>query len=215
MKNRQRILFLSSEVAPFAKTGGLADVSSALPKALFDLGHDVRVMMPKYGCISERKYVLRDVIRLKKISVTMGSKEHTVSAKSAFIPDTKVQVYFLEYKPFFDAQDLYVDSGTGEDLSNNAERFALFSRAALETTKLLHWEPDIIHCNEWQTALVPWLLKNDYARDDFFTSTRTVLSIHNVVYQGIFEPDVLQKRTVRWRFSTRSIISNSAFTKRI
>ncbi|MBN1542847.1 glycogen synthase GlgA [candidate division KSB1 bacterium] len=193
MKNRLKILFVSSEVAPFAKTGGLADVSSALPKALFEAGHDVRVMMPKYGCISERKYVLRDVIRLRKIPVVIRGKEYAVSAKSAFIPETKVQVYFLEYKPFFDKKDLYVDSKTGKDFANNAERFALFCRAALETTRLLHWEPDVIHCNDWPTALIPWLLKNDYAEDVFFEKTRSVLSLHNVAFQGAFEPSVLPK----------------------
>ncbi|HNR67304.1 MAG TPA: glycogen synthase GlgA [bacterium] len=193
MKNRLKILFLSSEVAPFAKTGGLGDVSGALPKALYEAGHDVRVMMPKYGCISERKYVLRDVIRLRKIPLIMGGKEYAALAKSAFIPDTKVQVYFLENKPFFDKKDLYIDPRTGKDFANNAERFALFCRAALETTKLLHWEPDVIHCNDWQTALIPWLLKNDYSNDGFFAKTRTVLSLHNVAFQGVFEPAVLAK----------------------
>jgi starch synthase len=189
MKNRLRILFLASEVDPFAKTGGLADVASALPKSLFEKGHDVRIMMPKYGSISERKYVLRDVIRLRKLSVKMGAKEHVASAKSAFIPDTKVQVYFLDYKPFFDKKELYVDQKTGKDFPNNAERFAFFCRAALETAKLLHWEPDIIHCNDWQTALIPWLVKSEYREDKFFSDTATLLSIHNLAFQGNFTPE--------------------------
>jgi len=193
MKTRLRILYLSSEVSPFAKTGGLADVASALPKALFEKGHDVRVMMPKYGMISERKYTLREVIRLKEIPVQMGGTKHVTSAKSAFIPDSKVQIYFLEYKPFFDRQDLYIDSKTGKDFPDNAERFALFARAVLETIKILHWEPQVIHCNDWQTALIPWLLKHEYKDDSFFNKTRTLLTIHNMAYQGNFSPDVLAK----------------------
>ncbi|NOY59799.1 MAG: glycogen synthase GlgA [Calditrichaeota bacterium] len=193
MKNRLRILFLSSEVAPFTKTGGLADVSSALPKALFDMGHDVRVLTPKYGSISDRKYILREVIRLKKIPIQMGGKEHITSAKSAFIPDAKVQIYFLEYKPFFGHQDLYVDSQTGKDFPNNAERFMLFSRAVLETIKLLVWQPQIIHCNDWQTAMIPYLLKNEFKDDPFFAKTATVLSIHNLAFQGSFDPKVTTK----------------------
>ncbi len=193
MKTRLRILFLSSEVAPFAKTGGLADVCSALPKALFEKGHDVRVMMPKYGTIGERKYTLREVIRLKEIPVKMGDKIYPTNAKSAFIPDSKVQIYFLDYKPFFDRPDLYVDSKTGKDYPDNAERFALFCRAVLETIKILHWEPQVIHCNDWQTALIPWLLRNEYKDDSFFNKTRTMLSIHNVAYQGVFDPDVLPR----------------------
>ena len=193
MKNRLRILFLSSEVAPFAKTGGLADVSAALPKALFEMGHDVRVMMPKYGSISDRKYVLREVIRLKQIPVKMGDKEYVTSAKSAFIPDSKVQIYFLEYPELFDRQDIYVDSKTGKDFPDNAERFLLFSKAVFETTKMLHWEPQIIHCNDWPTALVPYLLKTEYANDSFFSKTSTMLSIHNLAYQGAFGVDEIEK----------------------
>lgn len=193
MKNKLRILFLSSEVEPFAKSGGLADVASALPRALFDAGHDIRVMMPKYGVISDRKYILRDVIRLKKIAVRMGNKEFITSAKSAFLPDSKVQIYFLNYKSLFDKKGLYVDPKTGKDFTNNAERFALFCRAVLETIKILHWEPHIIHCNDWQTALIPWLLKNDYRDDSFFVKTATLLSIHNMAYQGNFAPNVLSK----------------------
>ena len=193
MKNRLRILFLSSEVAPFAKTGGMADVASALPKAFHDMGHDIRIMMPKYGSINDRKYILREVIRLKKIKVNMGSKDHVACAKSAFIPDSKVQVYFLEYKPFFDRPELYVDAKTGTDFPDNAARFALFCKAVLETIKLLHWEPQIIHCNDWQSALISWFLKYEYNNDPFFANCSTVLSIHNMAYQGHFPYDHLKQ----------------------
>jgi starch synthase len=193
MKNRLRILYLASEVAPFAKTGGLADVASALPKALFEMGHDVRVIMPKYGSINDRRYILRDVIRLKKIPVKMGDQSYAVSAKSAFIPDTKVQVYFLDHSGLFGRSELYVDKKTNKDYKDNAERFALFARAVLATIKLLHWEPDVIHCNDWQTGLVPWLLKNEFKRDSFLTNTATMFSVHNLAYQGNFNPEILPK----------------------
>ena len=193
MKNRMRVLFLASEVSPFAKTGGLADVTSSLPKALFEMGHDVRIIMPKYGMISERKYVLREVIRLKKIPVQLGKTEHVTCAKSAFIPDSKVQVYFLDYDPYFGRQDLYVDSKTGKDFPDNAERFMLLCRATLETIKLLHWQPQVIHCNDWQTAMIPWLLKNEFKDEDFFAPTSTLLSVHNLAYQGSFEKSVLPR----------------------
>lgn len=193
MNDRLRILMLSSEVTPFAKTGGLADVAGALPKTLHDMGHDIRVIMPRYGGISERKFVLRDVIRLKKIPIQMGKDEYSVSAKSAFIPDSKVQVYLLENKTFFGRKDLYVDSKTGKEFPDNAERFLLFCRAVIETMRILHWKPQVIHCNDWQTALVPWLLKHQDTTDDFFSETSTLLSIHNMAYQGAFPKKVLSK----------------------
>jgi starch synthase len=121
----------------------------------------------------------------------MGKAEHVTCAKSAFIPDSKVQVYFLEYDPYFGRQDLYVDSKTGKDFPDNAERFMLLCRATLETIKLLHWQPQVIHCNDWQTAMIPWLLKNEFKDDEFFAHTSTLLSVHNLAYQGSFDKSVL------------------------
>jgi starch synthase len=192
MRNSYNILYVSPEVAPFAKTGGLADVAGALPKALKDLGHDIRIMMPKYGCISERKYVLREVIRLREIPVRLGQREYVVSAKSAFLPDSKVQVYFIDYPPYFDRDSLYVNPSTAKDWSDNPERFALFCRAVLEVLKVLHWQPDVIHCNDWQTALIPAYLKTRLREDAFFSRVSTLLTIHNLAYQGVFEPSVLE-----------------------
>jgi len=181
-----KILFVSSEVTPFAKTGGLADVSSALPKAIKEAGHDIRVFMPKYAAIKDRKFILRDVIRLKDMVITHGSHPIKLNIKSSFIPDSKVQVYFLDYPPYFERDELYVDPKTGTDFVDNPERFALFSRTAIEMLKRLHWQPDVIHCNDWQTSLIPVFLKVLYVDDEFYQSTRTLLSVHNLAYQGIF-----------------------------
>ncbi|MFH0882511.1 MAG: glycogen synthase GlgA [bacterium] len=184
------VLYLTSELYPFAKVGGLADVAGALPKALKELEHDVRVFMPKYKVIRDRKWNLREVIRLRDIEVPMAGKTHTVSVKSGFVPDSKVQAYFLEYKPFFDRKDIYIDPKTGEGWKDDAQRFALFARAALETLKVLFWQPDLIHCNDWPSALVPYYLKTVYKDDPFFEKTKTVLTIHNFAYQGSFPEDV-------------------------
>ncbi|MCX6641037.1 MAG: glycogen synthase GlgA [bacterium] len=185
-KKKYKILFASSEVVPFAKTGGLADVAGALPKHLHSLGHDVRVIMPKYESIKDAKFKLREVVRLRSIVVPLGNKTHTVSIKCASIPDTKVQVYFVDYPDFYNGEGLYQDAQTGRDYENNDLRFLLFSRAVLEMTKVLSWQPDVIHCNDWQTTGIPLYLKTLYKDDPFFSKTATVLSIHNVGYQGIF-----------------------------
>ncbi len=185
------ILFAASEVVPFAKTGGLADVASALPKHLKSLGHDVRVFMPKYKSINSVKYKLREVIRLREIDVLLGGGVHKVSVKSAFIPETKVQCYFVEHPEFYSRESLYVDPATGNDYIDNDLRFQLFSRSLLEIAKTLSWQPDIIHCNDWQTAITPLYLKTLYKDDSFFCNTKIVLSIHNVGYQGNFSPSAV------------------------
>jgi starch synthase len=188
-----KICYVSSEVVPFAKTGGLADVAGALPVALKEMEQDVRVMMANYKSINERKFVLREVIRLKEVKVTLNGETKIVDGKTAFLPNSKVHVYFLHIPDYFDRKELYVDPATGKDFKDNAERFAFFSKATLETLKLLYWQPDIIHCNEWQTALIPFYLKTLYKDDEFFKNTKTVLTLHNLAYQGIFPLEKAKK----------------------
>ncbi len=192
MKHPLKIFFVSSEVAPFAKTGDLAEFSAALPGALKNLGHEVRVMMPNYRMVNERKYTLRDVIRLKEFVVPLGQQVLHANVKSAFLPDSKTQVYLLTYKPFFDRDGLYQNSA-GSDYSDNADRFIFFCRGCLETLKLLQWQPDIIHCNDWQAALIPVYLKTFYKDDPFFKNTAVLLTVHNVSYQGLFAPTAMAK----------------------
>jgi starch synthase len=180
-----KICYVSSEVVPFAKTGGLADVAGALPIAHKEMGHDVRVMMPNYKSINERKFVLREVIRLKEVEVELNNQNKMANGKTAFLPNSKVHVYFLSIPEYFDRKGFYVDPKSQEEFSDNAERFAYFSMGVLKTLKLLYWQPDIIHCNEWQTALIPFYLKTRFKDDLFFKNTKTVLSLHNLAYQGI------------------------------
>ncbi len=191
--NQYKICYVSSEVVPFAKTGGLADVAGTLPIALKEFDQDVRLMMAKYKSINERKFVLREVIRLKEVNVTLGDETKIADGKTAFLPDSKVHVYFLHIPDYFDRKDLYVDSKTGRDFEDNAERFAFFSKSVLETLKLLYWQPDIIHCNDWQTALIPFYLKTHYKDDEFFKNTHTILTIHNLAYQGSFPLEKAEK----------------------
>lgn len=182
-----KILFLSSEVYPFAKTGGLADVSNSLPRALKELGHEVRIIMPKYKIINDRKYVLREVIRLRNISIPIGDSEKKINVKSAFTPDSlKLQIYFIDFRQYFAREGLYVDAKTNKEYPDNDERFILFAKAVFKTLKLLYWQPDVIHCNDWQSGLVPFFLKTKYKDDEFFKNTATLLTIHNVGYQGNF-----------------------------
>ena len=188
--NQFKVWYLASEVSPFAKTGGLGDVTGSFPKALKSTNQEIRVIMPKYKSINERKYVLREVIRLKDIPVTINDVTRTINVKSAFLPDSKVQIYFIEIPELFGRSGLYTDSATGKDFPDNSERFAYFCKGALETLKILSWKPDIIHCNDWQTALTPYYLKTIYKDDDFLKGIKTIFTIHNFSYQGIFKKNI-------------------------
>ncbi len=188
-----KILYLASEISPFARSGGLADVTGALPKALKGLNHEIRIMMPKYKFINERKYVLREVIRLRDIDVTLNGRTEKANVKSAFLPDSKVQVYFVEVADFFDHPGLYHDPITNEEYDDNYLRFAFFAKAAMETLKTLSWQPDVIHCNDWQTAYVPVYLKTVYQSEPFFKGIKTVYTIHNLTNQGAFDKSIAKE----------------------
>ena len=183
------ILFVSSEVEPFAKTGGLGEVSRALPQMVREMKHEIRIMMPRYGFISDRRFLLHDVLRLREIPIPTAYDTKIGSVNSSFVNSikTKVQVYFLANKEYFGSrQGLYVNPKSNKEYVDNDERFIFFCRGVLETLKLLGWQPDIIHCNDWQTGLIPVYLKTLYKDDEFFKNIKTVFTIHNLAYQGIF-----------------------------
>jgi starch synthase len=190
------IAFAASECVPFSKTGGLADVVGALPRALAAAGHQVSVYLPRY-----RQTKLTDT-RIVVRSITVPFDDHyrfcsIVSAGSK----SGVDHYFVEYPPFFDRDALYGTSSG--DYPDNAERFALFSRAVLEASKILG-TPQIFHCHDWQSALIPVLLKSQYAEDPAFREVGTVFTIHNMGYQGLFPPDTLPLLTLPWDLLTMS-----------
>jgi starch synthase len=191
-----KILFVTSETNPFVKTGGLADVSAALPKVLTEMGHEVRLVLPKYGAVDERKYKVHDIIRLKDISINIGDKEVIFSLKSCFLPGirTRVQIYFLEnYEYFGNRNSLYVDPRTGKDYQDNDERFILLNRAVMEMIIKLGWIPDIVHLNDWQCGLIPAYAKTVYKDFEGIEKLKILFTIHNLAYQGKFPRSTFKK----------------------
>jgi len=187
---KYKILFVTSEVVPFVKTGGLADVSAALPQMLAELGHEVRIVVPKYGAVDDRKYKIHEVVRLKDLQVKIGDKDVTFSLKSCFLPGqrVRVQIYFLDNEEYFKSRNsLYADPLTGKNYPDNDERFTLLSKSVFELISKLGWEPDLIHCNDWQTGLIPAYLKTVYKNDELFSKFKTLFTIHNLAYQGEFK----------------------------
>ncbi len=186
-----KILFLSSEITPFSGTGSLGEISNALPKALKRQGHDIRVITPRYRIIGERKYGLRDVARLRSLPVSIGDTNYESSILSGFIPKSKVQVYFIDNLEFFDRDGIYDDVESSIEWHDNQKRFSFLSHAALHLMLHLQWFPDIIHCNDWQTALIPYLICTEDRYKTNFAKTRTVLQIHNINQLGTFASDSL------------------------
>ena len=178
--NPLRICFVSSEVAPFAKTGGLADVSAALPGYLAAAGHDVRVFMPMYGSIHRSGLDLKPVQGLTDLQVDLAGQQVACSVFETAIGPDGPPLYLLDCPAYYHRKALY-GSDTDEHL-----RFAMLCRATLASCLRLQWRPDILHCNDWHAALIPLYPRAPHAWDQLFSDTRTVLTIHNIAYQGVF-----------------------------
>ncbi|MFQ5956748.1 MAG: glycogen/starch synthase, partial [Candidatus Brocadiales bacterium] len=154
------IVFVSPEVAPFARTGGLGDVAGSLPKSLKRLGHEVSIFMPLY------RHVRHDDFKLSptgvRPSVPINNKLVTGLVHAAYLPGAEVPVYFIENKDYYDRDELYVDPSVGQGYEDNCKRFTFFSRAVLEAVRSLGIRPDVIHVNDWQSAMIPAYLKAMY-----------------------------------------------------
>jgi starch synthase len=196
MKKERKVLIAASEVAPFAKTGGLADTIASMPKALEKVGAEVSVVMPKYSTVDEKKYKLKKVG--ETFSVPMSGQMVEVSVKTAKMPGTKTTMYFIECEKYFERDEIYGNYG------DNDERFALFSRAVVEMLKTVNYKPDVIQCNDWQTALIPAYLKVLHGNDEFYTGVSTVMTVHNIAYQGNFPAETMEKVGLPWNIFTPS-----------
>src|SRR2546422_2135 len=187
MPRRLRVLFMASEVEPFAKTGGLADVAGALPAALAALGHDVRLLMPRSRGVDARAGELRTVV--PRLAIPLGDRT-VEGALFEGRTSSDVPVYFLGQDHYYDREGLY---GTADgDYWDNCERFIFFCRGGLEALLSLgesgraSWRPQIVHCNDWQTGLVPVYLRTLYRDHPSLGEVATLFTIHNLAYQGVF-----------------------------
>lgn len=182
MRPKIKVLMASPEVVPFAKTGGLADVVGSLPLALSRLDCEVRIVLPKYKVVNESGFSPLNID--KEVSFKVGD-----TIQEARILSTKVAgvvtVYFLEHDEYYNRDGLYGTPEAG-DYKDNLSRFLFFCRGALELLKKIEYKPQIIHCHDWQTGLIPVYLKTMYHNDPFFEGVKTVFTVHNLAYQGIF-----------------------------
>ena len=177
-----KLYYLSAEVAPFSETYELATFSRKITSKLHDKEDvDIRVSQPKYGYVSERKYILREVIRLKDIPVMFNEEKHIINMKSCFIPETRVQVYFMENNPLYKSlPDLIYKARNGRIFSDIDERFTFFALSAIDTLTSLFWAPDVFICNDWQTSFLPILLREQYKQEEFYSNMKSVYIIHSV-----------------------------------
>jgi len=177
---KKKVLFVTSEAAPFVKTGGLGDVAGSLPAAMREKGHDVRVVLPEYSQLNSTYKSQLEHVTHFRTNITWRNEYVGVNK----LEHNGVPFYFIDNKKYFDRSNLY-------DNPDRHLQFILFMRGALEMLSEIDFKPDIIHCNDWQTGLIPLLLKDNYKRYNFYRDMKTVFTIHNLRYQGIFGPEIV------------------------
>jgi len=180
------VCLLASEAAPLSKTGGLADVSSALTKYLHAAGHDVRLFTPLYSSINRSKFPMQPVEGMQNMDVGVGEHSYVMSVMSTRMPGSTALIYLIDCPALFSRPTLYT-TDADEHL-----RFLAFTRAAFVCCQRMQWSPQILHCNDWHTAFAPLFLKALYDWDRLFAGTRSVLTIHNIGYQGTFASSAIE-----------------------
>lgn len=189
-----KIAFVSSEVVPYAKTGGLADVAGSLPIELSKLGHEVKVFMPNYKSIDHNKYFINRIETIPDFPVRVAGWDRDVKLYNCFLPNSNVEIIFVDHPYYFHRDKIYTDDWD-ED-----ERFIFFQKGVIESLQRLQWKPDLINCNDWQTAIIPLLVKDNYSWDNFFDNIAFVYTIHNIAYQGRFGTDTLKRAEIAPKF---------------
>lgn len=187
-----RVLYVSQEITPFLPDTSLSSISRKLPQGVQEIDKEVRVFMPRYGCINERRHQLHEVIRLSGMNIIINDADHPLIIKVASIPTARMQVYFIDNEDYFKRKHVVCDD-KGKFFEDNDERSIFFCRGVLETVKKLGWVPDIIHCHGWMTALMPAYVKKFYGDDPHFADTRVVYSVYDNAFEGSFDKKLADK----------------------
>lgn len=193
MDKKFRILFVTSEIDPFLKITSAADLIRILPQRLQEIGHEIRIFMPKFGVINDRRNRLHEVVRLSGINIRVAGEEKPLTIKVASIPNAKLQVYFLDNEDYFKRKSVLTDPSSKKFHIDNDERAIFFCKGVIETVKKLGWQPDIIHCHDWMTAFLPLYLNTQYSNDPMFKNTKTVFTVYNNGFDSEFAHNYLDK----------------------
>jgi len=190
--SKYRILYVASEINPFLQTSEVADFVRKLPQAMQEKGMEIRILVPRFGIINERKNRLHEVVRLSGINIPVGEEEKPLIIKVASIPNAKLQVYFIDNEDYFHRKSVFHDK-ENRFYADNDERAIFFCKGAIETVKKLGWSPDIVHCNDWITSFIPLYLKTTYKNDPLFKNAKTVFTIYDNSFTHKFKDDIMDK----------------------
>lgn len=192
---KKKVLFISSEMTPFLKVSSVGELARRLPQAIQEKDNEIRVLMPRFGCINERRNRLHEVVRLSGINITINDNDNPLTIKVASLPEAKMQVYFLDNEDYFHRKYVYTDENNSF-FNDNDERTIFFCKGALETVKKLGWQPDIIHCQGWMTSLIPLYLKTIYKDEPVFRLAKVVYSVFENQFEDSMGKEFAKKASL-------------------
>lgn len=179
----KKVLFINQEITPYVPESEMSIMGSMMPHKMQEAGFEIRTFMPKWGTINERRGQLHEVIRLSGMNLIIDNTDHPLIIKVASIPQSRIQVYFIDNEDYFQRRNTTVDEA-GDEYTDNGERAIFFARGVLETVKKLRWTPDIIHCQGWMSAVVPFYAKTAYREEPQFANAKIITSLFNEQPRG-------------------------------
>ena len=192
---KTKVLLVTQELRPYTTETIMSDVVRALPKGINDAGMDIRLLMPRFGTINERRHRLHEVVRLSGMNIIVDDDDYPLIIKVASLPGLRIQVYFLDNDDFFKRKYIFEDKA-GKVFDDNAERMAFFCKGTLEIVKKFGWAPDIVHCNGWMTSLIPFYLKSAYSNEPLFELSKVIYSVYDQDYDESMGEDFFAKAAI-------------------
>ena len=199
----KKVLFINQEITPYVPESEMSLMGSLMPHKMQEAGFEIRTFMPKWGTINERRGQLHEVIRLSGMNLIIDDTDHPLIIKVASIPQSRIQVYFIDNEDYFQKRKTTVDE-QGDEYADNGERAIFFARGVLETVKKLRWTPDIIHCQGWMSAVIPFYVKTAYHDEPQFSNTKVITSLFAEQPKGDFGTNF--KQCLEFRDAKRKLI---------
>lgn len=221
-KEKVKVLFVSQEITPFVEETEISKIGRHLPQGTQESGKEIRVFMPRFGCINERRNQLHEVIRLSGMNLIINDLDHPLIIKVASIQQARMQVYFIDNEEYFQRKAMVTDA-KGKYFKDNDDRTVFFCRGVLETVKKLGWVPDVIHCHGWMSSLIPMFVKTAYKDDPCFKNSRVIYSVYNdtfedswsenynkkLMMEGITAADIKELKDTNYHSLTQNAIRHS------
>ncbi|WP_236977087.1 glycogen/starch synthase [Membranihabitans maritimus] len=193
--SKKKVLIVTQEMEPYTNLSIVSKIVRQLPSYIQKQGMDIRILMPRFGTINERRHRLHEVVRLSGMNIIVDEDDYPLIIKVASLPGARLQVYFLDNDEFFRRKMIFEDK-EGNPFSDNAERMVFFCKGVMETVRKFGWPPDLIHCHGWMTSLIPLYLKKAYKNDPIFTNSKVVYSIYSSPFENTLEDRFLEKASI-------------------